>query len=456
MNHVDIRSIYVFEDLVGEGVYGKVRKAYRHDNPSKYFAIKSLHKKHINNQSLLEKELEILSSLDHPNIIKFFEYYEDKEYFHIIMEYCSGQELFDKFKDSKFEESRTRLVIAKIVYAIYYSHIQGIIHRDLKLENVIFENNNDDAQIKVIDWGLSTKFQKDTTRLSTKTGTPQYIAPEVFNGCYDSQCDIWSIGVISYIIIAWKFPYKGTTVEVYQNSLKHDTVNYDYPVFKTVSPHCIDFLKSCLQQDPTKRLTIKECFEHPWFNDVKSQLQNNEIDREILIKLRSYTAPTSKLQHFIEQNFINLLYNEDDIKVLRQQFQNMDSNGQGLITNEELKKAYAKVNLFLEDEEIQQIISRIDKRKNNMLDYSEFLIAAGKDIKVIDKNNIIKIFNYFDEDNTGHIDVKNLKSLLLRTMKYDKMPHDDEFQEIIKEVVNEEHKTVITLADFLRYFGIKE
>jgi len=373
------------------------------------------------------------------------------------MELCSGLELFDKFKDSsKFDENKTRLVIAKIVYAIYYSHIQGIIHRDLKLENVIFENQNEDAQIKVIDWGLSAKFQKDKTRLSTKTGTPQYIAPEVFEGYYDSQCDIWSIGVIAYIIIAWKFPYKGTTVENYQYSLKNDIVNYDYPVFKKVSPDCINFLKNCIQKDPLKRLTIKECFEHPWFNDIKKDVQKNEIDKQILIRLRSYTAPTSKLQHFIEHNFINLLYEEEDIKLLRHQFQNMDLNGHGLISKEELKAAYAKVNLFLEDEEIQQIIGRIDKRKNNMLDYSEFLIAAGKDSKVIDKKNIIKIFNYFDEDNTGHIDVKNLKSLLLRTMKYDKMPHDDEFQEIIKEVVNEEHKSVITLSDFLNYFGFKD
>jgi len=453
---VDIRTIYHFDNVVGEGVYGKVRKAHRVDNPSKFFAIKSLSKSKIKNMGQLEKELDIISTLDHPNIINFFEYYEDKQYFHIITEICSGLDLFDKFKDTEIEESKIITVFSQIVYAIYYSHNQGIIHRDLKLENIIFENTSEEAQIKIIDWGLSAKFENETNRLKTQTGTPQYIAPEVFKGCYDSQCDIWSIGVMAYEMIVWKFPYNGKTVEEYQLSLKNDVVNYDYSAFKKVSSKCIDFIKGCLQKNPIKRLTIKQCFEHPWFDEIKLfSLKNQKLDKNMLLRLRKYKPPKSKLQQFIEQNFINLLYEQEDLKALRNQFQQMDVNGQpGILTCEDLKTAYAKVNITLDDKEIHEIISRADKTQTGVLDYSEFLIASIYSSKIINKDNLTKIFSYFDEDSTGFIDVMNLKSVMLRTMRKDIMPKDEEYSMIIKEVVNEQHKNVITLNDFLQFFGI--
>ncbi len=370
------------------------------------------------------------------------------------MEMCSGAELFDKVKETKsFNEEQTQIVVFKIVKAIYYSHLEGITHRDLKLENIMFENTSDDAQIKIIDWGLSAKFVKDQSRMSTITGTPQFIAPEVFKGCYDSQCDIWSIGVITYVIIVWKYPHKGTNVKDYLQSLKQDEVRFDYPVFEKITEKCKDFIRKCLKQDPRERMNIQECFEHSWFTDLKLKMKSANLDESVLLNLKNYKIPKSKIHLFIERNFINLLYEPNEIKELRNQFQAIDLNGQGFINTMELKEAYKRANINLDDEELEEIVERIDKRKNNKLDYSEFLIAAIDESKLIEKKNLIKVFNYFDEDNSGFIDITNLRSLLLRTMHRDKLQSDEEFSEIIKEVASHGDTKVINLDDFLSFFG---
>ena len=368
------------------------------------------------------------------------------------MELCTGLEVFDKFKGMKFDENKTKEVINKIVYAIYYSHLQGVTHRDLKLENIMFENLSEDAQIKIIDWGLS-KMELNSLS-STVTGTPQFIAPEVFTGSYNSRCDVWSIGVITYVIIAWKYPYKGSTVKDYLASLQVDKISYDYPNFQKASENCLDFIKGCLQHDPKKRYRTKELYEHPWFEDIRKRNIQSKINENILNNLRLFKTPQCKLQQFIQMHFINLLYEPTELKNIRDQFQKLDHDGEGLISHSELKKAYDESNVHLDDKEIQDIINNVDKRKNNKLDYSEFLTAAIWNNDTIDRNKIIKLFNYFDEDNSGHIDASNLKSLMLRTKQRDhQLPSDEELVTIIKSVIINKDKNEITQSDFLKYFG---
>ena len=210
----DIRKIYKFKDVLGGGHFGTVRIAYkRNEEPRRKYAIKSISKKNLTEKDLddLIKEVDIISSLDHPNIIKFFETYHDEFYFHIVMELCSGKEVFDKIVE---ENCLTEIKVAKIIYkvlsAINYCHAKGITHRDIKPENILFENSEPDADIKIIDFGLSRKYNSNE-KMHTILGTPYYVAPEVLKGDYDQRCDVWSIGAITYIMLSGEPPFKGKT-----------------------------------------------------------------------------------------------------------------------------------------------------------------------------------------------------------------------------------------------------
>ena len=149
----------------------------------------------------LEKEFRILKEVDHPNIIKFFESYQDQKYFHFVVEYCDGGELYDLVsKKGRLDEWETARIIKKLCSAIAHLHDRDICHRDLKPENILFESKSPDAEIKLIDFGLSTYARKGRI-MRTRVGTPFYVAPEVLYGEYQKSCDMWSIGVIAYVLL---------------------------------------------------------------------------------------------------------------------------------------------------------------------------------------------------------------------------------------------------------------
>ena len=410
---------------------------------------------------MLEKELEILSSLDHPNIIQFFEFYQDNIYFHIIMELCTGPELFKHIIENPIMEERAISdLVFKIVGAIYYSHLEGVTHRDLKLENIMYENISTTSQIKIIDWGLSSKFQTGKP-LSTLSGTYQYIAPEVFIGQYSNLCDIWSIGVITYVLFTRGYPFAGNDIKEYLINLLKDEVKYNLSYFTNVSKSAINFISRCLEKDQYSRISINQCLEHEWFHQNKRRLSGSKLDTSILQNLRLFEKPKNLLKSFIYDNFIKLILTPNEINLLRDQFQYMDLNGEGYINMEDLTQAYKRANIEINENEINDIIHNVDNHNNKKLNYSEFLIAAVDEKKIIEKENLIKVFNYFDEDNSGFIDKKNLKSLLQRTVKSKMNIYSDEqFLGIISEVSKKngdsERTDKIYLKEFLGFFGVDE
>ena len=152
----------------------------------------------------MARELEVIMKLDHPNIVRFYETYQDKKYLHIVMEYCSGGELLNRIIDKgNMNEDEARNIMKKIFSVIKYIHEKGVVHRDLKLENFLFSDKSEAAEIKLIDFGLSRTFDySNTLRLDSVVGTPFYVAPEILTGNYDYRCDYWSLGVIMYILLS--------------------------------------------------------------------------------------------------------------------------------------------------------------------------------------------------------------------------------------------------------------
>jgi calcium-dependent protein kinase len=203
----------MFGRIIGSGKFGIVRIARPKSDPNMKFAIKSITRNAIKGDiKMLTRELDILIEVDHPNIVKFYEMFVDQDYVHIVMEYCTGGELFERItKKGKIKEKDAAKIVKYVLMAIKHLHEKGICHRDIKPENLLFENTSDSAKIKLIDFGLS-KFISESTEgdLQTKVGTPYYVAPEVLKGVYDKRCDLWSIGVITYILLCGYPPFYGS------------------------------------------------------------------------------------------------------------------------------------------------------------------------------------------------------------------------------------------------------
>ena len=194
-SHYSLNSVYNIEKVIGKGSFGIVRKATHKNNPALTVAIKSIGKNNkMIDYSTILREIEILKSIDHPNIIKFYECFNEQSFIHIVLEYCKGGELYEKIIESgKIQEKEAAKYMKKMLGAVNHLHLLGICHRDLKPQNFLFENDSEDAELKLIDFGLSNRFISvvgSQFRMQSCVGTPYYIAPEILQGNYDIKCDI--------------------------------------------------------------------------------------------------------------------------------------------------------------------------------------------------------------------------------------------------------------------------
>jgi len=207
----DIRLVYTIERVLGSGNFGVARLAHKTGFPTKKYAIKSIMREKVEDDiELLEQELNIMLSVDHPNIVKFYEAFLDHKYVHLVMELCRGGELFQELVAvERFSEHKAKRIIKQTLQAISHLHELNIAHRDLKPENIMLDLNKSD--IKLIDFGMSKLCTDKNLLMNTKLGTPYYVSPEVLDGKYDKRCDLWSVGVITFIILCGEPPFVGNT-----------------------------------------------------------------------------------------------------------------------------------------------------------------------------------------------------------------------------------------------------
>ena len=260
---------YIIGNEIGSGKFGVI-KLCTNKTTGKKFALKILCKKNmdLNDLDLVRTEIEILKICQHPNIIKLYETFENSEYFYIIMEYCSGSDLFSYIEKSKFKltEKKACEIIFKLCRALYYIHSYGIIHRDLKPENILMTDNSSKADIRILDFGLSKILGPDET-CNEPYGTLSYCAPEVIKGeNYNKQADLFSIGVITYLLLCGQLPFnhKDSEKEIVRLTL-YEEPSFKSKVWKNISSEAIDFIKGMIRKNPKDRFNIKEAIEHNWF-----------------------------------------------------------------------------------------------------------------------------------------------------------------------------------------------
>jgi len=429
---------------IGEGSYGKIYKV-KNKQSGDIRAMKQIMKSKIPNIEKFQNEMKILAMVDHPNIVRLFEVIEDDKYFNLLQELCTGGELLTKIQTTQLKEKEIAKIFNQIMSAVAYCHEKGIVHRDLKLENILFASEDPDSPIKIIDFGFSVLFGKNDInkvndnndlkkygfkRMKTKVGTLYYISPEIIKGNYDEKCDIWACGVILYILLCGYPPFNGPSDKEVYNIITQVKYDFKQPMWKNVSKHAKELIKNMLT--PAKnRYTAKQVLNSKWL-EIKlkdADESTNYLDYKHISKFKTYNKFKQAILTFIASRL-----NSDESKKIRNIFCNIDEEKKGFITLEDFIKYIINEcnidDIINNEEELKKGFYSVDIDHNNKIDYTEFL-AANLDEKIyLKKEKLQEAFRTFDINDTGVIK----KEDIIRVLKLENL---EDKNKIVNSIIEE-------------------
>ena len=425
----DPKDNYKKAKILGQGSFGTVYLV-KHKQINGYFAMKVIKKsKNDKDDENLMNEINILRKLDHPNIVKINDFYTTKTEYTLVTEYCPEGELFYEIKNfAPFNEALAGWYMKQILSAVNYCHKLKIIHRDLKPENILIykKNKNGFNTIKIIDFGTAIIFNKKINDKSL-TGSIYYIAPEVLskNRNYTEKCDVWSCGIIMYILLTGIPPFNGETDEEIVTKIMNGRFNMEKYPRPIISSQAKDLIKKLLEFDSSKRITAEEALSHPWFEckEVKSgdnaglyKIKNPNKLLNNLVKYKSDNVLRCAIIAYLVHNNIQLEQVHEAIKLFNQ----IDKNGDGQISKEELSKGLENtLKLTGKDlkEKVNIIFNNIDTDHNGFIEYEEFIRAAVDKEYFLSENFLRFAFDYFDRDKNGQISFIEIKQLFNQSEK---------------------------------------
>jgi calcium-dependent protein kinase len=393
-NHENLYKVYkILSPPLGRGAYGEVRKAI-HLKTGEHRAIKMLLLQEVNSQSKrkLINEVNIMKCLDHPHIVKIYEFFDHSSALYIVMEYLEGEPLFDYLirHSPTITEKMVAEIMHQILSAIYFMHLNGIVHRDIKSENIIFNGKN----ITVIDFGTS-KIMTSESRLREAKGTAFYMAPEVIKGSYNEKCDIWSCGIVFYILLTGRPPFQvANKTNVFNQILNLD---FELPLNKItgVSKEALNLLHSMLEEKPENRVRAEDALSHPFF-DKRSNENSPQILCNVVQNMETFMFKT-KLQEAIFMYIMNALVSQGEKEEIIKTFKAMDVNNDGVLSKQELRQGLINAGKMFSDEEIEEIFAKIDIDGSGTISYSEYMAAAIDKDRMLSEEKLIKVFKIFDK-----------------------------------------------------------
>ena len=409
---------------ITNGTYSKIY-IVQNKTDLKSYCCKEILKNKVADLAKFKNEINILSKMDHPNIIRLYEIFEDDRYISLIMELCKGGELFTKInelaeKDESFSEKEAVKIFKQLISAVSYCHAQGICHRDLKPENILFLTNSPDSPIKIIDFGLSKIFGEikpimkgnkvEKNIMSLRVGTAYYMSPEVLQGNYDNKCDIWACGVILYMMLCGYPPFDGDTENDILKAISRKKFSFPEEEWKTVSDDAKDLIKHMIC-DPDKRYNGEMILNHPWIEKNAPNSKGN------LAKFNS-----SSLKNFgnlykltkYALGFVASRIGDEDIINLKKIFEEIDTNKSGTLNINEIKEGLEKMSKEkgMSEEEKLEIVKRIDTDNSHKIEYNEFLAACLDQKVFLREENLLSAFMMLDYDGSGKISKSEIKRAL--------------------------------------------
>ncbi len=447
---------YKVLNKLGDGSYGTVYSAINILTGSK-IAMKKIEKIKENeiDDLQIKNEIDILKKLDHPNIVKIYEFYDTKKNYFIITEYCKHGELYSYIKYS-YTETQLAVLFYQVFSGLCYLHDNHILHRDLKLENIMISeiekdlsSNYDFFWIKIIDFGTAKIFKKSKNE-RTVVGSSYYIAPEVLKQKYNEKCDTWSVGVILYMLIVGRAPFDGKTDEEIIENIKKGKYNKKHPKLVNSSEEVQNLVFSLLETNIKKRLSSKEALNHPWFKKYngRSLFSNfNSKDINIYIDHLLTYKYQSKFQQLVLAFIVHNVPHSHETKIILKMFRYFNTSGDCKLTKKELTTGLYQFRTHeVVDEVIDDIFLLLDGDNNGYIEYEEFLRACMDKKRILTNDALLYAFRFLDKDEAGKLDVKKIMYAFVTK-------HNKVLEEIIINTIKEVDHDKDGIIDFQ---GFKE
>ncbi|KAK9078750.1 hypothetical protein SSX86_002808 [Deinandra increscens subsp. villosa] len=440
----DIRTLYTIGKELGRGQFG-VTHLCTCKKSGDQFACKTIAKRKLANKEDIEdvrREVQIMHHLaGQPNIVELKGAFEDKQSVHLVMELCAGGELFDRIiAKGHYTERAAASLLRTIVRIVHTCHSNGVIHRDLKPENFLLLNKDEDAPLKATDFGLSV-FYKQGEVFKDIVGSAYYIAPEVLKRKYGPEVDIWSIGVMLYILLSGVPPFWAESEHGIFNAILKAHIDFTSDPWPSISPQAKDLVKKMLTSDPKQRLTAHQVLSHPWIKE-DGEAPDKPLDNAVLGRLKQFKAMNNFKK--VALRVIAGCLSEEEIMGLKQMFKGMDSDNSGTITLEELKRGLSKQGTRLSEAEVKQLMEAADADGNGTIDYEEFITATMHMNRMGKEDHLYTAFQYFDKDNSGYITIEELEQAL---RDYG-MNDNKDIKEVVSEV-DSDHDGRINYDEFV-------
>ncbi|KAL6564752.1 Calcium-dependent protein kinase 8 [Orobanche minor] len=405
----DINARYDLGRELGRGEFGVTYLCTDVETGEK-LACKSISKKKLKTAVDIEdvrREVEIMKCMpNHPNIVTLKAAYEDDNDVHIVMELCEGGELFDRIvARGHYTERAAALVMRTIVEVVQMCHRQGVMHRDLKPENFLFANKKETSPLKAIDFGLSVFF-KPGERFNEIVGSPYYMAPEVLKRNYGPEVDIWSAGVILYILLCGVPPFWAETEQGVAQAIIRSAIDFKRDPWPKVSDGAKDLVKKMLDPDPTRRLTAQQVLEHSWLQNIK-KAPNVSLGETVKARLKQFSVMNKLKKRALRVVAEHL--SVDEVAGIKEAFDKMDSGKKGKINLEELKVGLQKLGHQIPDTDLQILMEAADVDGDGTLNYAEFVAVSVHLRKMANDEHLHKAFAFFDKNGSGYIEIEELR-----------------------------------------------
>ncbi|CAG9318750.1 unnamed protein product [Blepharisma stoltei] len=428
-------------ERIGSGGYGTVYKVQ--DKATGLLrAVKSIDRSKMITEHILT-EIENLIHVDHPNIVRILEFIEEPQTYYIITELCTGSNLIERITNSEdFTENQAAKYMQQIFSGLSHCHKLGIVHRDIKPENLLFEYPGENSLLKIIDFGHSSKMVENQ-KFTELLGTPYFVAPEVLDKNYDEKCDLWSCGVVLFIILIGYPPFNARNIKDLFRRIRRGKFKINTEEWRSISTEAQDLILNLLKLNVSERFTAEQAMNHKWIQQrACGAIKDRPLHISCLARLKSFHANV-KLKQATLAFIATHLSACEETQQLEEVFRNIDKDGDGKISKEELEAGIAKVKLgsILDAREVME---RCDIDQNGYIDFSEFITAATDWERSLSITKLERAFKAYDVDSSGTISAKELQNFL----SADPSINFQECQNILKEV-DTNGDGVIDFAEFI-------